>query len=60
MLTVFVREEHLNYFDLHTDQAADFIHRKLAAAAGRESPDPVSPATTKPPGSVDTVTLRDY
>lgn len=60
MLTVFVREEHLNYFDVHTNQVAHFIHQKLAAAAGGESPGPVSPAATKPPGSVDTVTLRDY
>lgn len=36
---VFVREAHWNYFDLYSDEVADFIYQKLAAAGCGESPD---------------------
>lgn len=52
-------QAHLNYFDVDTIQAAEFIHEKLAGAADDGSR-PASPSTTKPPGSVNTVTALPH
>jgi hypothetical protein len=51
---IFISAEHLNYFEVDTNQAADFIHQKLDAA-GSGSSKPTS-TSTKSSGPVHTTT----